>query len=340
MSEERIYYWDNLKCLLIFLVVVGHFLIPVYHDSGRSVEAVYFFIYLFHMPAFVFVSGFFAKSYLKKDVPVVGKLMGFLLLYVIYKILIWGVAGVCTGTFPKFDLFEETGAPWYLFAMFAWYLMLPLMAKFKGIICISATIILGLYIGLEDRIGPLFCLSKIIIFLPFFMAGFYFSKDTIHRLTCVRNKIISAVLLIVIAIGVVVRMDWIISVEALLYANQPYRILSKLSSLEAIGARACLYLIGFVMVFAVLCLIPQRKLCISYIGSRTLSIFVLHRLIRDVFVDFEVFDRIGVKGIKLLLFCLAVSAVVTWISSAKIFHRICNSVFHINYKPILKNDEE
>ena len=66
MSEERIYYWDNLKCLLIFLVVVGHFLIPVYHDSGRSIEAVYFFIYLFHMPAFIFVSGFFAKSYLKK----------------------------------------------------------------------------------------------------------------------------------------------------------------------------------------------------------------------------------------------------------------------------------
>ena len=53
-ENGRIYYWDNVKTLLIFFVVLGHLLIPVFKDS-RVLSYVYYFIYFFHMPAFVFV---------------------------------------------------------------------------------------------------------------------------------------------------------------------------------------------------------------------------------------------------------------------------------------------
>lgn len=61
--EKRNSLFDNLKCLLIFLVVYAHFI-----ENFQSIYAseltriVYQFIYLFHMPGFVFVSGYFARK--------------------------------------------------------------------------------------------------------------------------------------------------------------------------------------------------------------------------------------------------------------------------------------
>ena len=59
--KERDYLWDNIKALLIFFVVAGHVLEmnPVKCEFALGVDA---FIYSFHMPAFVFASGFFSKN--------------------------------------------------------------------------------------------------------------------------------------------------------------------------------------------------------------------------------------------------------------------------------------
>lgn len=46
---------DNLKCFLILCVVIGHMLELVYAGGGYRI------IYSFHMPAFIFVSGYFAR---------------------------------------------------------------------------------------------------------------------------------------------------------------------------------------------------------------------------------------------------------------------------------------
>ena len=60
MNKERDYFFDNLKAVLIFLVVLGHFLLPIHGESVLVV--VKRLIYVFHMPLFVFVSGYFAKK--------------------------------------------------------------------------------------------------------------------------------------------------------------------------------------------------------------------------------------------------------------------------------------
>ncbi|EAD8587403.1 acyltransferase family protein, partial [Listeria monocytogenes] len=67
---KRESYFDNAKFILIFLVVFGHFLQTFIADYA-GVRVLYIYIYTFHMPAFVLISGFFAKSfgkpgYLKK----------------------------------------------------------------------------------------------------------------------------------------------------------------------------------------------------------------------------------------------------------------------------------
>ncbi len=63
---KRIYLWDNLKFILILLVVVGHFA-DRYTDSNENMRLLYFIIYIFHMPAFFMVSGLFSKKTVKEQ---------------------------------------------------------------------------------------------------------------------------------------------------------------------------------------------------------------------------------------------------------------------------------
>ncbi|MCD8133214.1 MAG: acyltransferase family protein [Clostridiales bacterium] len=71
INKERNDHFDNIKAVLIFLVVLGH----VFRNLGANGDEylVYKIIYSFHMPAFLFVSGYFMKydpkSFFAKMVP-------------------------------------------------------------------------------------------------------------------------------------------------------------------------------------------------------------------------------------------------------------------------------
>src|SRR5699024_11223405 len=58
---ERNAYFDNAKLLLIFFVVFGHMIQPFIDDSVY-VGTFYTWLYTFHMPAFIFLAGFYAKG--------------------------------------------------------------------------------------------------------------------------------------------------------------------------------------------------------------------------------------------------------------------------------------
>ena len=66
MTDNRIAYWDNLKSVLIFLVVFVHIILPV-SEKGPMSYTTFYWVCLFDMSAFVFSSGFFAKSYVHKN---------------------------------------------------------------------------------------------------------------------------------------------------------------------------------------------------------------------------------------------------------------------------------
>jgi len=58
-------YFDNAKFFLIFFVVFGH-MIQSYIQDKESIFALYKTIYAFHMPAFILISGYFAKGLCSK----------------------------------------------------------------------------------------------------------------------------------------------------------------------------------------------------------------------------------------------------------------------------------
>ena len=63
MEKKRIYKYDNLKFLLIILVIVGHMI--DFFNGYKQYDDLFMirtFIYSVHMPAFIFLSGLFYKE--------------------------------------------------------------------------------------------------------------------------------------------------------------------------------------------------------------------------------------------------------------------------------------
>lgn len=57
----RIVYWDVAKCLLMYLVVLGHVVqLWQYGNVNFWEDGVFKAIYMFHMPCFILISGYFA----------------------------------------------------------------------------------------------------------------------------------------------------------------------------------------------------------------------------------------------------------------------------------------
>ena len=58
-GKKRIPELDYYKGFLIYLVVLGHFLLPLKGSPHSLFGRSFYLIYSFHMPAFLFLSGYF-----------------------------------------------------------------------------------------------------------------------------------------------------------------------------------------------------------------------------------------------------------------------------------------
>ena len=61
-NEERDTLFDNIKGVLIILVVLGHLLAGDGNNHMNAFVITHFFIYAVHMPIFVLISGYFSKK--------------------------------------------------------------------------------------------------------------------------------------------------------------------------------------------------------------------------------------------------------------------------------------
>ena len=82
--STRNYHIDNIKGVLILLVVCGHLLSTLQDMNSTFAISIRTLIYFFHMPGFIFMSGYLAKGFLKKEYKG-EKLLSYAWLYLFFK---------------------------------------------------------------------------------------------------------------------------------------------------------------------------------------------------------------------------------------------------------------
>ncbi len=273
-ARDRVALFDNVKGLLIILVVVGHIMNPVHNDNPAQ-SALFDIIYLFHMPLFVFISGLFAKNAYRDGRLNVHRIISFIVLGFAFQAVLLAINGTLLE--QPFDLFRFTSAPWYLIAMAWWYALTKLLARLPVAAGVGASLVLALLVGEWDAASRGFlALSRAMSFLPYFAVGYYCPIKAVERLARRRALWLAVAAMLAIATVRIVApsaLDWFFP---MVYGDNSYEqgfgrgVLAKLVTI----------LIAVVFSLAVLRLVPRTHSALSVLGTRTLSVYVLHRLIR------------------------------------------------------------
>lgn len=319
-KKERDYLFDNYKVLLIFLVVVGHFIQPAYGNS-MILNALKWMIVSFHMPAFVFISGYFSKRDLPLSVSIRKLAVPYLIYEVIYYLFYTFIIQKETGLYlarPKFSL-------WYLMALFAWRIITPYIKKLPHHMVLS--VIAGLMIGCSDIPGNYLSIHRILVFYPFFLAGVHFDRNFITKFRTMKNRWIAGAVtilcLVIAAFGPFARMYS----EKIFYGRYNYDTLGQ-SVAEGIICRFACYAISFTLTYALLFIVSEKRTIYSYIGPRTMAVYLFHGLTYNLLKDCtDILQNVNTLGETLLL--LVSCALITIVCAAKPLVTFTNNISNL-----------
>lgn len=308
--DERI---DNVKGVLIILVVIGHFLLPV--ATTRFTTNSLYLIYTFHMPCFIFVSGYLAKGVYREGRFRWDRLARLVWLYILFELGVHVTEGMLAGYIGwRVDFFHESGAPWYLLALIFWYLLIPVFYYMKKWLSLALVLLVGLAGGYAGSLGDFLAADRVLAFAPFFYLGYFFTAENLRKLCSGKMRIAAvgagAAVAAVIFLGTY---DYLEPYRLAVYGAMYDRFAPELYSACWLIRLIC-YLAAAALSFGLIAFLPSGRLpFLTRLGQRTLSVYVLHRLIRDLCQYFDLYRFFNVHSKIQVLMLMGGSVVLSLI---------------------------
>jgi fucose 4-O-acetylase-like acetyltransferase len=309
-------YFDNAKFILIFLVVFGHTISP-YRTSNDQVLSLYHFIFIFHMPVFILLSGYFSKNFRKKGYykKIVTKvLVPYLIFQTIYTFYYNAIYDDQSFTL---QYFVPRWAMWFLLSLMFWKLMLPIFARLPMWLGLGISLGLGLGIGYVDMEGfeKVLSISRMLVFFPFFLMGYYLSQkeDPFKKLLNLKGRIASAAVLLLTLVGSYYFLQDTVYTD-MLYGTNTYENHGEFF------IRAGQYIISVMATFAFMALIPAKPLVFTSIGQRSLYVYLLHGFILKWFFTTEYAKNLHSSWDFFLLTVIAI--LVTLLTGSKLIEYV------------------
>ena len=148
------YLIDNVKVLLIFLVVFNHIIAFNLVKVDIVVRYIWYAITIFHMPAFIFISGYLSK----KPQNVMKNVKNLLIPYILGYSLTW-YSQIWLGRSVDYEILRPTGTVmWYVLALFVYRLTVEGFGQIRFIVPLS--IIFALWAGTRPEFSTFLSASS------------------------------------------------------------------------------------------------------------------------------------------------------------------------------------
>ena len=277
--KQRDAYWDNLKILLVTLVVIGHFIDPI--TDNLFARSIFLFIYTFHVPLLVFASGVFYSP----------RHTGAKALFYVCTGFAMKLLNVLSDRFilcrtPEFSLLGDAAAPWYMFALAAFVLLRRALGERKLWPFLVGGIAVACAAGYDRTVGDTFYLSRVVVFFPFYLAGSVVDRQRFPAQLKKHPAAWLAAGVALLALGWVCRyrIRDVYLYRHLLTGRNPYA--DAVLPYGALARLGC-YAVSAATGLAVMVLTPAKPIpFLSGCGQRTLSVFVWHKLFYHLLVRF------------------------------------------------------
>ena len=147
MKKKRIVWIDYVKAFACFLVVLGHLLQSLQKSNIDNnlyiTEFINWFIYLFHMPLFMCMSGFlycktkrdfswenYKKFEKKKIINLLIPYITFYMLFIVINMIFGGSVNTKRGIEDVLNIFNNPMPPyWFLYALMSIFIIIPIIEK-------------------------------------------------------------------------------------------------------------------------------------------------------------------------------------------------------------------
>ncbi len=251
------------------VVVFGHAIEPL---SGQFAETAAQWVFMFHMPAFVFVSGYVTR-YSSKWAP--GRtVLKLAFPYVIFTLLHGWIASALTGDPFSVDFLTPSWTLWYLVALAAWRLSAPLLRSTWWVV--PALAVAGILLGTVAGLGRELSLERIVCFAPFFAAGLMWNDKWWVKIRTWPMRVAA-----VAALAAALVWSWMSEqtvIRSIFFMSESYEDIGQYNG-EGMLQRTGVLIAGALLTLALLSLSGGSNRMLASVGAATLPVYLLHPLV-------------------------------------------------------------
>ena len=280
-GTKRDLYWDSLKFILIFSVVVAH-CVQLYKPQGGINQAIFNCALTTLMPVFIFISGMFSQ---KKDrEKYKSGILRILETYIVFQIIWTGmkiIPGLMHGTATLKSVIAAILKPqfalWYLLSLCSWRLIalyIPERFLHENPREIMLASILTSLLGGFFPVGETLSLQRTITYIPFFFMGYYANGDEVKKYITKIPAILAIVVLLLCFLIYYFVLNY--NLSFILCGKTPYWSVAGYSPFELLLARGLLLIFATVTGFMLMRLTSVKPTFFSQLGQITLFIYVYH----------------------------------------------------------------
>jgi fucose 4-O-acetylase-like acetyltransferase len=268
-GKTRDPFFDNAKFLAILLVVFGHSIEPLRGDT-RAAHALYLFVYTFHMPVFIIITGYFSRNFTFSSGKARKLITNLAVPYVIfetaYSVFRWAAGG------KEFEisLLAPVWLTWFLMAAFFWRLSTPVWQQLRW--PISIAILIALLSGMND-LPSTFEMHRTLGLLPFFVVGLQLEPKHFALLRRPACRL-AAIAVLAAGLAVALAVHNHMSIEWAYWRHGNHYL--GVSELTGTAMRIGMLVASMVLSAAFLALVPTRATWFTGLGAVTLYAYLLH----------------------------------------------------------------
>lgn len=335
---KRVLFWDSLKFILIFLVVLAH-CIASYRPAGGINQASYNFLCTFLMPMFIFVSGMFSQ--IKDRERYKTGILRIFETYVVLQIIEVGIKIIPqlihdTATLKSvtFAILTPQFGSWYLLSLTFWRLIVlyipdNYLRKNAPFIILSACVFINLFGGFIP-VGKTLSLQRTMTYLPFFFMGYYAKNIDVKKYV---SKIPSLLAVGVLLSALLIYVHYInLDYSFILYGWSSYWSIVGFSPFELFIARCLFLFVAIIIGLMVMCLTPTKVTFFSKWGRITLFIYAYHLIAVSILRHAIRYNFFPQNEWLLWVLPIFITMGLILLSHIKFFHMLLNPVSYMTEK--------